>query len=116
MKAYARRIKRAEKLREWRKYVEKIAASAGKILGHVKVYTFGSAVEGKLIASSDVDILIVCDNPPEDFEEYLRVRHEILKGAGLNERDPFQLHIVDEERAKFYFEGLRVKAELIADR
>ncbi len=114
MRAYVRkRVKRAEMVKRWREYVRRIADSAREVLGDVEVYVFGSAVEGKLTASSDVDLLIVCERAPEDFEEYEDLKEKVLKGAGVSTRAPFQLHIVDKEGAKFYLENLRVTVERV---
>ncbi len=106
-------MRRAEMVKGWREYVRRIAESAKEVLGDVEVYVFGSAVEGKLAASSDVDLLIVCERAPEDFEEYENLKEKILRGAGIGTRSPFQLHIVDREGAKFYLENLRVTVERI---
>ncbi len=112
MRAYVRkRIERAEIVKRWREHVRRIAQSARRILGDVDIYVFGSAVEGRITASSDVDLLIVCEKAPKDFEEYEDLKEGILKGAGLDTRSPFQLHIVDKEGAKFYLENLRVRVE-----
>ncbi len=114
MRAYVRkRIERAEMVKRWREHVRRIAQSARRILGDVEVYVFGSAVEGRLTASSDVDLLIVCEKAPLDFEEYEDLKERILRGAGLDTRSPFQLHIVDKDGARFYLENLRVRAERV---
>ncbi len=114
MRAYVRRrIERANMIREWREHVEKIARSARNVLGDVEIYVFGSAAEGKLTASSDIDLLIVYEGAPEDFEAYENLKERILRGAGLDIRSPFQLHIVDRDGAKFYLENLGVRAKKI---
>ncbi len=114
MRAYVRkRIERADMIRKWREHIRRIARSARNVLGDVEIYVFGSAVEGMLTASSDVDLLIVCERAPKDFEEYEDLKEKILRGAGLSTRSPFQLHIVDSDGAKFYIENLKVRTEKI---
>ncbi len=93
--------------------MRRIAQSARSILGDVEMYVFGSAVEGRLTASSDVDLLIVCEKAPRDFEEYEDLKGRILRGVGLDTRSPFQLHIMDKDGARFYLENLRVRAERV---
>lgn len=105
-----RRLKRVKELKNWRETVRKIARAAREELGEVRVYVFGSAVRGELIASSDVDVLICSPTMPEDEAELWNLKKRIMRRAGLNMRSPFQLHLVNEEGEKFYLEVLRVEA------
>lgn len=109
------RLLRAEMVRRWREWIPRLVQAASEILGEgVEVYVFGSAAEGKLTAASDVDLLLVVDEVPDDFFELERLKREVEERAGLPRRHPFELHLVDREGARFYLSGLRVRAIKIA--
>ncbi|MEM1646699.1 MAG: nucleotidyltransferase domain-containing protein [Ignisphaera sp.] len=52
---------RLKMLLEWREHLPTLAEAAKEAFGEAEVYIFGSAVEGKLTADSDVDVLAVSD-------------------------------------------------------
>ncbi|MEM2123076.1 MAG: nucleotidyltransferase domain-containing protein [Candidatus Bathyarchaeia archaeon] len=97
--------KRAKLLRNWRPWADRIVASALRILSHSLrgVYTFGSIVKGEAAAASDVDLLIIAEALPKSQRGRSKLKYEILKGAGLPEANPFQIHLVDEREAEIYF-------------
>ncbi|MEM1631012.1 MAG: nucleotidyltransferase domain-containing protein, partial [Thermofilum sp.] len=49
---------RLKMLLEWRKHLPTLAEAAKEAFGEAEVYIFGSAVEGKLTADSDIDVLV----------------------------------------------------------
>ena len=64
-----------------------------------RVYVFGSVVEGRYTASSDIDILIVSDKiPPENRAE---VKAEIKRLIGLDA--PIQLHIASRREYESWY-------------
>jgi len=110
-----RRLQRAEMARKWREWVPRLAEAAREVLGgDVEVYVFGSAAEGRPTAASDVDVLIVVENPPQDFFELERVKEEVETRVGLPRRHPFGIHLVGRREAEFFLRGLRVTAVRVA--
>ena len=51
--------KAIESLRDYKVVAEKVKVLAEEILGDVQVYVFGSVVEGRVTASSDIDVLVI---------------------------------------------------------
>lgn len=64
-----------------------------------KLYVFGSAVEGNTTATSDIDILIVCDKL--DWEEGQKLKAAIRKQIGLSV--PIQLHIASGRKLETWY-------------
>lgn len=58
-----------------------------------KVYLFGSVAEGRHLLSSDIDILIVTEKPPEEVLA-------VLWSYGV--KDPFEIHIATKEMLEYY--------------
>jgi len=99
---------RAKILRDWKRYVDRIARSAKKILGDdTRVYVFGSAVRGELTAISDIDILIVSERVPRSFMERVKLKLKIMDLSSLPDHSPFEFHLVDEREAKLYFHHIK---------
>ena len=96
-------IERSRVLKEWRKYVPEIERAAAKLLGKVEVYVFGSAVRGELVGGSDIDILIVSDNVPEENIERAVLKTEIERLAKLPKNHPFEIHLANRKEAKWYY-------------
>lgn len=61
--------KRNKVLENWKEWAIKIDGATRKVLSEnlLGIYIFGSVVKGKLVASSDIDILIVARNIPKSF-------------------------------------------------
>jgi uncharacterized protein len=91
------RQKRKERyFKNWRFYLKKIKKEAGKILGEkTKVFIFGSFAKGNFGPESDIDVLIISENLPEDFEERAKIRTKIKSKVGIF--SPFQLHLAKPE-------------------
>ncbi|MGB9709381.1 MAG: nucleotidyltransferase domain-containing protein [Infirmifilum uzonense] len=96
---------RSKILRDWREYVIKIVEASREVFSEdlVGVYVFGSAVSGKLVATSDIDLLIVARNLPASLLARTELKERIEVAAGLPLIHPFEIHLVSEEEAKIYF-------------
>jgi len=99
-------MQQARLLEQWKKWSKKIAEASKKILGECKVFVFGSVVEGKATGGSDVDILIICRNLPESRKERAEIIVKIEEEAGLPLYHPYEIHLVTEEEAKWYFKHI----------
>jgi len=96
---------RAKMLRNWEKWVDRILQASREILSSnlAGIYVFGSAVTGRLVAASDVDVLIVAENLPKSARARSQLKGEILEKAGLPLVHPFEMHLADPEEAAIYF-------------
>jgi len=96
---------RAKMLRSWEDWVVLILKASREVLSSNLrgVYVFGSAATGRLVAASDIDILIVAENLPRSSRERSRLRMEIEERAGLPLVHPFELHLADPSEAEIYF-------------
>jgi len=97
------RMKLMKLLNEWVKWSKRIADASKEILGECKVFVFGSVVEEKAVGGSDVDILIVYNKLPESKRERAEIIAKIEEEAELPLYHPFEIHLVNEEEAKWYF-------------
>ncbi|MEN3048424.1 MAG: nucleotidyltransferase domain-containing protein [Candidatus Caldarchaeales archaeon] len=95
--------RRAAMVREWRRHVAEIASAARSVLPDARVYVFGSAVRGEAVGGSDVDVLVVSRRVPSSAIERGRLRAMIEDAAGLPDFHPFEIHVVDEGEAGWYF-------------
>lgn len=82
------------------KYARIIKRIAEKELKDLKVFVFGSIVEGKSLPTSDIDILIVSKNMPKKISERSKIKAKIRKKIGLF--SPFELHLINEEEFEWY--------------
>ncbi len=101
-------------LRNWRRVVDDVARVICRILGEGEVYVFGSVVEGRYTAASDIDVLVVSERVRED-EHYtvdllLRVEDELNLPPGL-----IHLHVARPggERYRWFRDVLRAKLVLV---
>jgi len=90
-------------LKEWKKWSKKIATASKEILGECKVFVFGSIVKEKAVGGSDIDILIIHSKLPESRKKRAEIIVKIEEKAGLPLYHPFEIHLVNEEEAKWYF-------------
>jgi len=86
-----------EKYKEYAKRIKEIAKSE---LENVKVFVFGSVVEGKHTPSSDIDILILSDSMPKSMKKRASIKAKILKEIGI--LSPFEIHLVDPKEFEWY--------------
>lgn len=82
-------------MRDYVKVAEKVKDIALKCVPDAKVYVFGSVVEGKYTASSDIDILIVTSL---EGEEVYRMKARIYEEVDA----PIQLHVVHPTKLQWY--------------
>ncbi len=89
-------------LKNWRKWVEKIAQEAAELLPDAKVYVVGSVARGDYVASSDVDVLVVSDRVPEKPADRSRIKLIIEEKLNLPPHHPFEIHLLTKTEAKHY--------------
>ncbi len=85
-------------LKNYRKIAKKIKEIARKRCGSARVIVFGSVVEGRITALSDIDVLIICDL---DKEEQVKLKAEIRRQLGYDV--PVELHIASEEEFRRWY-------------
>ena len=85
-------------MKNYRKIAEKIKEIARRRCRNARVVVFGSAVERKVTALSDIDVLIICDL---DKEEQVRLKAEIRRQLGYDV--PVELHIASEEEFRRWY-------------
>ena len=81
----------------WREYAPLVAEAVKEVLGGAEVYVFGSAAEGRLTASSDIDIAVVVDEVPKSAFERAGIVLEIIERAerrGLPSGYPLEIHLM----------------------
>jgi len=86
--------KRNNILFNFRNTLKKIKKSADYILNQYQMFLFGSALEGRLVAGSDIDVLIVTDIP-KDHMKRAEIIAKIEEKARLPMYHPFEFHILD---------------------
>ena len=90
---FARR--RAEIVKNYQKYIPNIVSAVREILGDVKVYLFGSVVEGKAVGGSDIDIMIVANVRGNLKKAEIIAKIEEIAGLPLD--NPFEFHLLTED-------------------
>ncbi|MGQ9782288.1 MAG: nucleotidyltransferase domain-containing protein [Nitrososphaeria archaeon] len=83
-----------------------------KILPDARTYVFGSAIKDKAAGGSDVDILIVSKNIPSNNIERAKLKVKIEELSNLPPYHPFELHLADENQAKWYFTKIKELEEI----
>ena len=86
-------LRHLKNYREIAKRVKEIVAEEGL---NAKIYVFGSVVEGRYTAASDIDILIVMENM--DGEKAAELKAKIYGRIDA----PIEIHAVDENGYKWY--------------
>ncbi len=82
---------------------------AERLLGEVKVYLFGSVVEGADTPSSDMDIMVVSSRTPT-IGERSRLVAEILKEVGVDA--PIEVHLLIPEEEEWYLRFVKKRVEV----
>jgi len=80
-------------LKNWKGIVEKLTNSAKEVLGDAEVVAFGSVVEGKAVATSDLDILVIAKDIPRSAWSRAQIKSKIEEVAGLPPLHPIQIHL-----------------------
>jgi len=89
------------KVREdWKNIVKKLTDSAKEVLGDAEVIPFGSFIEGKAVAASDLDVLIVTKDLPKSAWSRAQITSKIEEAAGLPPLHPIQIHLTTWEEAE----------------
>lgn len=73
---------RFEHLRRWGEYAEEIAKAAKDMIPEVRVYVFGSIVEGKTAIYSDIGILVAIPSKKLSNEEKEIAIHKHTRKSG----------------------------------
>jgi len=88
--------KRNEMIKNNKKYLKIINNSIKKILPEARTFLFGSILENKLVAGSDIDILILADVPKSQMKR-AEITVKIEKAAKLPYVHPFDFHLLTQE-------------------
>jgi len=100
--------RRAEMIEAYRKFLPKIAEAIREVLGsNARVYLFGSVVEGKTVASSDVDVMIIADVAGNLKRAELLA--EIEERAELPFFHPFEFHLMNDEEFEVWMKVFNPK-------
>ncbi len=86
--------KRARMLREWRSWIPQVVKVIKKLLPDAEVYVIGSVAEGRAIAASDLDLLVVSQKVPDMARERARLIATIEERAELPLYHPIEFHLV----------------------
>jgi predicted nucleotidyltransferase len=112
------KILKAEKVRlemlfNFRQYLPKLVESTRKVLKDPEIYLFGSAIEGKLVGGSDIDIAIVGDVPRGQMER-AAILAEIDEKANFPLNHPFEYLLLTKEEYKRWDEMYDIKKEKLS--
>ena len=91
--------RRAEIFKNLNKYLQIIAKTVKELDKNAEIYLFGSVAEGKHLLSSDIDVLVITNQPPGKIISTLWEK-------GI--KDPFEIHVITKEMLENY----RKKAKL----
>lgn len=92
-------IKRKEMIENFKKYLKNINESIKAVLKDSEVFLFGSAIEGNLVAASDIHILIIAEVPKNHLKR-AEITAKIEKKARLPFVHPFEFHILTNDELK----------------
>ena len=81
------------------RYLEIIIDTVKSLDENARIYLFGSVAESRYLLSSDIDILVVTRLRPEEVIAALWNR-------GI--RDPFEIHVVNEDLFEIYRKRARL--------
>jgi len=96
-------------LRNYRKIARKVKDIVRRRCPEVEVYVFGSVVEGKATAASDIDILVICEGLSE--EEKVKLKTEIWRELAFSV--PIELHITSRKMFESWYKRFIKKLEKI---
>ena len=97
-----RQRSRAEMLKEWRAWAERVAGAAERILPASEVYVLGSVVRGDYTGGSDIDILIISDRIPEGLLKRAELKSLIEEEAHLPTTHQIEIHLTRRSEADNY--------------
>jgi predicted nucleotidyltransferase len=98
-------------LKRWREIARKVAEKIRERFPDAEVYVFGSVVEERYTAASDIDILVVTKHAPKRLRDKVDIILWLEDGLGLPP-SLLDLHIVapGSEDYEWFFKALRIKA------
>lgn len=96
--------------KDYLNYGKKIKEIAQKYLGVCQVLIFGSIVRGDFSPASDIDVLIISNNLPENWEERRIYRTKIKSEIDFS--SPFQIHLATEDEFKNWWQKF-IKNEFV---
>ena len=85
-------------MKNYRDIARKVKKIVRERCGDARILVFGSVVEGKVTALSDIDILVICDL---DRDERVRLKSEIYRRLGYDL--PVELHIASEKEFQGWY-------------
>ena len=88
--------RRNNMIKNHKNYLKLIKTSIHNILPNSIIYLFGSILENKLVAGSDIDILIIADVPKKHLTR-AEIIAEIEEEAKLPYIHPFNFHLLTQE-------------------
>jgi len=94
--------KRKKYFENYLKFARLIKKKANHIFGEVKVLVFGSVVKGDYLPNSDIDILIITKNLPQEFFEQVKLKQKLLEGL---EENPFQIHLATPQMYQRWYKN-----------
>lgn len=101
-----------EYFENYRFYCKIIKDEAEKTLGDVEVIVFGSILKGKFNPRSDIDVLVISENLPSEYEERARIKTKIK--SKISSFSPFQIHLaLPEEYQNWYKKFIKEDFEKI---
>lgn len=100
-------VHRAKMLREWRSWIENVVKAIKDLLPDAEIYVIGSVAEGRAIATSDLDLLVVSARAPKRPREIAELRVLIEEKAGLPPYNPLEIHFASPEDKERYFRKSR---------
>ncbi len=97
-------------IKNFRNYLPKIISSIQNLLDNAVIYLFGSALEEKTVASSDIDILIVANIPKQQLKR-AEILAKIEEKAKLTLNHPFEFHLLTPQEFKSWNSIYHLKLE-----
>ncbi len=95
-------VRSGKKALEYMKNYINVAKKVKKLIHtywpKAKIYVFGSVINGRYTAASDIDILVVLDKKPNPKEEV-----EVKASIYMRLDAPIQLHIVSRRELEFWY-------------
>lgn len=88
---------RARMVREWRSWVPRVVKVIKDLWPDAEIYVIGSVARGEAIGSSDVDLLVVLENPPKTARDRAMARVLVEERAELPEYNPLNIHFISQE-------------------
>ncbi|MGC9779522.1 MAG: nucleotidyltransferase domain-containing protein [Candidatus Heimdallarchaeota archaeon] len=94
LKIYEIGKERYKLIKKYKQYLEPIKSACLQLLPKAKIFLFGSALSGKLVAASDIDILIVTEREFKNQRERASIILRIEDKVSLPFVHPFEFHLM----------------------